>query len=306
MFIFDFVLLYLRLIFSVAFITLFERKLLGYIQQRKGPNKPSLKGLATPAADAFKLIFKGRFHPSSSRWGLYSFSPIISIFLFLLIIRVLPFKEIRGWGNYRLVLLVVILRWNVYPLFFRGWGSNRVYRFLGGVRGIAQSISYEISLAFLAIRLICPLSSLNLRILAEVDYIFIICLALVPVIRLFLYSGVAETNRAPFDFAERESELVSGFNIEYGGIKFALIFLAEYGIILFLSILTSSFLSTITSTRLVGYLAVLLPITLWVWIRGTFPRYRYDFLISISWKCVLPLSLGFCFYIIGVYNRWTF
>lgn len=306
MFLADFLLLYLRLIFSVAFITLFERKFLGYVQQRKGPNKPSLKGLATPAADAFKLIFKERYHPFSSSWGLYFLSPLVSMFLFLLVLRVLPFKEIGGWGKMSLVFLVAVLRWNVYPLFFRGWGSNRIYRFLGGIRGIAQSISYEISLAFLAISLVCPLARLNLRRLRGEEYLFAMCIALVPVIVLFLYSAVAETNRAPFDFSERESELVSGFNIEYGGIKFALIFLAEYGIILFLSILISSFLGTLNSLRLTGFITVLVPIILWVWIRGTFPRYRYDFLIQVSWKCVLPMSLGFCYYILATYFRWAF
>ena len=278
---------------NVAFFTLLERKILGLSQSRKGPNKVALIGVLQPFADAIKLFVKERFKPSAGNKILFLVAPLAGIFLVLLIWALIPLMSLPLALRFSGLFLLVILRLNLYPLLLAGWASNRKYAFVGAIRGVAQTISYEISLALIILRF------LSLRRKAEItgwtdgrhpSYLFNVA---APLMVLWWVSCVAETNRTPFDFAEGESELVSGFNVEYGGGGFALIFIAEYASILFLSLLTAALTIRAEGGRSWVAVGALGFAYAWVWLRATFPRYRYDILIALAWKSILPATLVF-------------
>ena len=287
----DLLILLMMVLINVAFITLLERKILGYSQNRLGPNKPSLGGLFQPGADAFKLFFKTYSKILRIRQILFFVGPIFNLTLMLWI-----WTLVLGGLNiirftFSSIFFITILRLNVYPVFLRGWSSGNKFSIMGAMRSIAQTISYEISLAVLVFIVILYLTSLSLNCINTIKSYFLFVLILPHVIGVWLISRVAETNRAPFDFAEGERELVSGFNVEYGAAGFALIFIAEYGRIYFLRHLTALiFLFKINS--LGGLTGVTLAIFLWIWVRRTLPRHRYDLLINLAWKSILPISLS--------------
>lgn len=290
----NFFLLIIPVLVNVAFVTLLERKILGLSQSRKGPNKVRFFGLLQPFADAVKLFCKEIFQPNSRNKILFLSSPIIGIFLSLWIWLLSPNLEIALNFQFIILLFLLILGLGIYPLLFAGWASNNKYAFLGAIRGIAQTISYEISLALILFRIL--LTSLTLQIIKIGNYRITIEILILtsPLLILWLISCVAETNRTPFDFSEGESELVSGFNIEYGAGGFALIFIAEYAIILYFSFITRIiFFGFFISFLGVSFLTTIL-FSFWVWLRATLPRHRYDFLIIIAWKKILPLTLIFC------------
>lgn len=275
---------------NVAFITLFERKILGYSQLRLGPNKPSWWGILQPMADAVKLFVKRLNFPSRGHGTMYYFSPMLALFLALFVWRLNRVINPSLGLKFSFLLIIVVLRFNVYPVLIRGWASNSKYSILGGLRGVAQTISYEIRLALILLSAMVYLMSLKLEWWQGWGRLGLVFLW--P--RLFgvwFLSRLAETNRTPFDFAEGESELVSGFNIEYGGGGFALIFMAEYASIYFLSGLTV--LIFFPSCNIILYrLLVVGLVGSWIWIRRTFPRYRYDLLINLAWKRILPYALS--------------
>jgi NADH-ubiquinone oxidoreductase chain 1 len=284
---------------AIAFFTLIERKILGLRQRRKGPNKVAFLGLLQPFADAIKLFSKEMTFMSYSNKVLFFFSPIFSLFLILSLWATIPFFRLFISIQFRFILLLTILRIGLYPLLVSGWSSNSKYALLGRLRGGAQTISYEISLALLLLSVLVLGKRTSIFALVNNKMTIYLFFILLPVMVLWLISCVAETNRTPFDFSEGESELVSGFNVEYASFGFALIFMAEYGIILFFSIITAGMFFFGTH----GVSTVLIAIVVrfwWIWLRATYPRYRYDKLINLAWKGFLPLSLGLVIFFIRV------
>ena len=268
-----------------------ERKILGYSQRRIGPNKPSFIGLLQPIADAVKLFIKNFIISNKILKVIFFFIPIIRLFLVLWVWIIIPLEFRISYFLFSAILLLIILSLNVYPLLLRGWASKNKYSIIGSLRRVAQTISYEIRLAIILIIILiyyfclridfCIYFKSYLRIFLISPFIFV----------LWLISRLAETNRTPFDFSEGESELVSGFNIEYGAGGFAIIFIAEYGRILFLRILTRVIFSFFRNFFLVCIFTSIL-VFIWVWTRTTFPRYRYDLLINLAWKRFLPFVLS--------------
>lgn len=283
---------------NVAFITLLERKILGYSQSRLGPNKPSFIGLLQPVADAVKLFIKNFIASYKIIKVVFFFSPIVSLRLVLWIWIIVPVESRILNLLYSTILLLIILRLNVYPLLLRGWASKNKYSIFGSLRRIAQTISYEIRLALILLAILLYFIDLRFDNFNFSKYFNLVLLNPF-VFLIWLISRLAETNRTPFDFSEGERELVSGFNTEYRAGGFAIIFMAEYGRIYFLRIISSVifcfagsyFILSIFTTRLVFA---------WVWIRTTFPRYRYDLLINLAWKRILPFILALLILIIGM------
>lgn len=281
----------LLILVGVAFLTLLERKVLGYIQIRKGPNKVGLIGILQPFRDAIKLFTKEAVYPVKSNYLIYYFCPIISFSLIFLRWAVSPYSWIIINFSLGLLFFIACLSLGVYGIMVAGWSSNSSYALLGGLRAVAQTVSYEVRLAFIFFNVFILCGSYRLLDLYFFQntcwFIFIIF----PLFKIFFTSILAETNRTPFDFAEGESELVSGFNVEYRRGGFAIIFLAEYARILFIRlIITVIFLGGILF-RFKTFFVMSFIAFIFVWIRGTLPRYRYDKLINLCWKGFLPISL---------------
>lgn len=288
------------ILINVAFITLIERKILGLIQYRKGPNKVSFRGLLQPVADAIKLFVKEFRAPYFRNMALFFFRPVIRIFLALCIWCLFPL--ISGeYGMYMTrITLLVLLGFGTYPLFIRGWASNRKYGIIGSLRGIAQTISYEIRLALIVLIVLIYSNSLTILETNLWNYWGLGVTILPHLWVLWILSCVAESNRTPFDFSEGESELVSGFNIEYRGLGFTLIFISEYSMIIFFSAISSVlFLVRVNQKWLLGAFVVFLRF-FWVWLRSSYPRYRYDKLINVAWKGILPVVLVFLLWSIQI------
>ena len=278
---------------NVAFLTLLERKVLGYAQARKGPNKVRAAGVLQPFADAVKLFLKERVLPTSGNLFTYRVAPVLRLLLTLWVWRLMPLREGPIRFSYSAVVLLMVIRFGVYATLLAGWASNSKYGLIGALRGVAQTISYEVRLALFLFRFLLVPVTLNLSLLRQTNSELALLGCLAPLVLLWFVSCLAETNRTPFDFAEGERELVSGFNIEYGRGGFALIFMAEYGSILFLSLLTASLIITSSTHTIVLYVLIRAIRVAWIWARATLPRYRYDILINLAWKRLLPVSLHF-------------
>lgn len=302
----DYILIFLGVLFliigvliGVAFLTLLERKLLGYIQIRKGPNKVGFIGIFQPFSDGIKLFTKGQVYLNLSNYFCYYFSPVISFNLSLLIWIIIPYYFNILNFNLGILFFFCCTSIGVYTLMVSGWSSNSSYALLGGLRAVAQTISYEVSLILIILSRIIIIMSFNLNLYSVYqDFIWFIFL-IIPLIIVWFSSRLAETNRTPFDFAEGESELVSGFNIEYRRGGFVLIFLSEYSSILFISLIFIIIFIGGYRLRLYFYLKLSFISYLFIWVRGTLPRYRYDKLIYLCWKIYLPLSLNFLLFFLG-------
>nr|QIV24600.1 NADH dehydrogenase subunit 1 [Bifidoprionus rufus] len=278
---------------GVAFLTLLERKVLGYIQIRKGPNKLGYKGLIQPFSDAIKLFSKEQCYPYMSNFNLYYFCPLMNLFLSLLLWLCMPFLSVNLSFNFSLLFFLGVSSLSVYSVMLAGWSSNSNYSLLGSLRAVAQTISYEVSLALILLSFLFLVLSLNmLDMMKYQENIWFVFLFL-PLSFMWIVSSLAETNRTPFDFAEGESELVSGFNVEYSSGGFAMIFLAEYSSILFMSMMSCFLFLGGNLISWFFFVKITLLSFLWVWVRGTFPRFRYDKLMYLSWKIYLPVSLNF-------------
>ena len=293
-----YVLLLVCVLISVAFLTLLERKVLGYIQIRKGPNKVGLRGILQPFSDAIKLFSKEQTWSSVSNYLLYFFSPVFIFFMSLFLWTIIPFNTGFFDFEFGFFFFLCVLSLGVYPLMIAGWSSNSKYALLGGLRAVAQTISYEVSLALVLLSFIVIVGEYRLEDFVEyqssIYFIFFFYLLSL----VWVVSCIAEINRTPFDFAEGESELVSGFNVEYRAGGFALLFLGEYSIIILMrSVIVVLFLGG--DITLFFFLKVGLFVTLVLWLRGTLPRYRYDKLMGLAWKRILPFTLHCLFMYIG-------
>ena len=281
---------------NVAFITLLERKILGYSQLRKGPNKVSIIGIAQPFNDAIKLFTKEIVYPKLSNIFQYLISPFCGLIIVLITCILIPFKEIILPLRITIIFIYIIIRMNIYPVLISGWASNRKYALIGALRAVAQTVSYEVCLALILLFYLALTGRISLLIIILSNSVWNKIIILIPMAGIWLVSCLAETNRTPFDFAEGESELVSGFNIEYGRLGFALIFIAEYARIFLIGLIFSFIFVTSRCLNLWTYFFSTLLVRFWVWVRTTFPRYRYDKLIRLAWKIYLPLTLYSFFY----------
>lgn len=289
------ILRYVIALLAIAFYTLIERKFLGYFQTRKGPNKPGLLGLPVPFADAIKLFLKEQTKPTISNTTPFILAPRLRLFLALILWTLFPHASQSFFISFGILFFLCVSRTSIYATFIGGWCSNSKYALLGALRGIAQTISYEVRISLILITAILTLNRLDILLISLNQKSWF--LLLIPLITtLWFITNLAETNRTPFDFAEGESELVSGFNIEYRRGLFALIFIAEYTSILAIRILTAALFSGHYDNCLISssilLLKTLLLATLFIWIRATLPRIRYDHLIHLTWKRFLPLTLS--------------
>jgi NADH-quinone oxidoreductase subunit H len=299
-------LLVFPLIITVAYLTYAERKVIGYMQLRKGPNMVGPLGLLQPFADALKLMHKEIIIPTRASPVLFLMAPIITFTLSLLAWSVIPFGPTMVIAdlNVGILFLLAISSLEVYGIIIAGWASNSKYSFLGALRSAAQMISYEVSMGFVIVTVLMCVGSLNLTdiVMAQQSHWFV--LPLLPMAVIFFISTLAETNRAPFDLPEAEAELVSGYNVEYSSMPFALFFLGEYANMILMSAMTTILFlggwlppfDVAPFNWLPGFfwfaLKIAFVLFLFLWVRATLPRYRYDQLMRLGWKVFLPLSLG--------------
>lgn len=306
----SFLVVLVPLLIAVAYFTLVERKFMGSMQRRRGPNVVGFVGLLQPLADGLKLFSKETILPSNANLTLFVLAPILTFVLSLMGWIVIPFSQdsVISDINIGILYLFAISSLSVYGIILAGWSSNSKYPFLGALRSAAQMVSYEVSIGFIIIAVVVCSGSFNLIdiVLAQSKIWFIV--PLFPAFIMFFISALAETNRHPFDLPEAEAELVSGYNVEYSAMGFALFFLGEYANMLIMSAMVSILF-------LGGWLPIfnvfplnIIPHSLWlalkisifviafVWARAALPRYRYDQLMSLGWKAFLPLSIAWLFF----------
>ena len=277
----------LLILLSVAFFTLFERKVIGLFHNRLGPNKVSFLGLLQPLLDAFKLLTKQNLSPFRANKFAYSLSPLMSLFMSLFVWIVIPSLYRFLSFPFSLFMFFTISSILVFGVLLGGWRANSKYSLIGRLRSIAQSVSYEA--VFRTLIVLLSLIIIRYSIYRYLSSFSLIVLFLLP---LWVICTLAETHRAPFDFRESESELVSGFNTEYSGLNFALVFLSEYAMLLFSCLLLSFVFIPFVSSRVFLLISFSLLVRFFfIWVRITFCRFRYDKLIHLSWKTILPVSL---------------
>jgi len=302
------------LLIAVAYFTIAERKIMGAIQRRRGPNVVGYIGLLQPLADGLKLFAKETTLPTNANTSVFLFAPGLTFVLSLMGWAVIPFAEgvVICDINLGIIYLFAVSALNVYGILFAGWSSNSKYAFLGALRSAAQMISYEISIGFTVLSVVVCSGSFNLNtiVLAQqkIWYIF----PLLPVFFIFYISMLAETNRHPFDLPEAEAELVSGYNVEYSAMMFALFFLGEYANMLLMStfaaiLFLGGWLSpfgvlpfTFIPSTLWLCLKIIVGVAFFIVTRATLPRYRYDQLMYLGWKCFLPLTIGYFLFSVGI------
>ena len=304
----------LPLLISVAYFTIAERKMMGSIQRRRGPNVIGFLGLLQPLADGLKLFVKETILPSNSNIHMFLLAPIISFVLSLIGWSVIPLSKniVISDINLGILYLFGVSSLSVYGLIMAGWSSNSKYPFLGSLRSAAQMVSYEVSIGFIIVNVCICAGSFNLSniVLSQEKVWYLI--PLLPMFVLFYVSMLAETNRHPFDLPEAEAELVSGYNVEYSAMTFALFFLGEYANMLLMSAFSSilflggwlPLINIYPINLLPGCfwfsLKMLIGVTFFILTRAALPRYRYDQLMHIGWKSFLPLSLGYLLFTVGI------
>nr|YP_009355416.1 NADH dehydrogenase subunit 1 [Acanthocepola krusensternii]BAX03656.1 NADH dehydrogenase subunit 1 [Acanthocepola krusensternii]BBU26021.1 NADH dehydrogenase subunit 1 [Acanthocepola krusensternii] len=287
------------ILLAVAFLTLIERKVLGYMQLRKGPNVVGPYGLLQPIADGIKLFIKEPIRPSTSSPLLFIFSPMLALSLALILWAPMPMPYSFADINLTLLFILALSSLTVYSILGSGWASNSKYALMGALRAVAQTISYEVSLGLIVLCVVLLAGGYTLQTFSIAQESVWLILPAWPLAAMWYISTLAETNRAPFDLTEGESELVSGFNVEYAGGPFALFFLAEYSNILFMNTLSAALflgashiplfpqLTTLNLMTKAAFLSVV-----FLWVRASYPRFRYDQLMHLIWKNFLPLTLA--------------
>nr|UQT68225.1 NADH dehydrogenase subunit 1 [Mesoplodon grayi] len=301
MFMINILTLMLPILLAVAFLTLVERKILGYMQLRKGPNIVGPHGLLQPFADAIKLFTKEPLRPATSSTTMFIIAPILALTLALTMWCPLPMPHPLINMNLGVLFMLAMSSLAVYSILWSGWASNSKYALIGALRAVAQTISYEVTLAIILLSVLLMNGSFTLSTLTTTQEQLWLLFPSWPLAMMWFISTLAETNRAPFDLTEGESELVSGFNVEYAAGPFALFFLAEYAniimmntftTILFLGPFHDPYTPEMYTTNLI--LKTLLLTMLFLWIRASYPRFRYDQLMHLLWKNFLPLTLALC------------
>ncbi|MBD74744.1 MAG: NADH-quinone oxidoreductase subunit NuoH [Rickettsiales bacterium] len=295
-------LIIIPLLIMIAYLTFFERKVIGYMQLRRGPNVVGPFGLFQPLADGIKLLTKETIIPSNSNKVVFLFAPVLTFSLALLAWAVIPVDNgvVLSNINVGILYIISISSLGVYGLIMAGWASNSRYAFLGALRSAAQMISYEVSIGLIIINVLITVGSLNLSEIVKAQEDLWFLFIHFPMFLIFFISTLAETNRAPFDLPEAEAELVAGYNVEYSSLSFGLFFLGEYGnMILMSSLTTILFLGGWMPIMGVDFipgivwflLKVCILLFIFLWVRATLPRYRYDQLMRLGWKVFLPLAL---------------
>lgn len=316
----DFILLPLLtlvpLLITVAFFTLAERKIMASIQRRIGPNVVGYWGILQAFADGFKLIIKELIVPTNANNILFLLAPILTLFLSFINWIIYPFgtTAILVNYNYSLLYFLTISSLGIYGIFLSGWASKSKYALLGAIRAVAQMISYELTISITLLPIIFLSNSFNLIHIVKLQKTIWLVFPLLPLSIIFFISSLAETNRAPFDLAEAEAELVAGYNVEYASIMFAAFFIAEYAnIILMSSLFALLFLGGWTCPNVIYFLApfflaikIVFICFLFIFVRSNLPRYRFDQLMFIGWKILLPFSFGLFLFYIGLFtcNNW--
>ena len=295
--------LIIPVLIGVAYLTYFERKVMGAMQSRKGPNVVGPFGLMQPFADAVKMLMKETIIPTGADKILFILAPMLTFGLAILAWAVVPVNN--GWGianiNVGILYLFAVSSLGVYGVIISGWASNSKYAFLGAMRSAAQMVSYEVSMGFVIVTVLILSGSLNLNHIVNAQKHIWFFIPLFPLFIIFFISGLAETNRAPFDLAEGESEIVAGFFVEYSSMAFGLFFLGEYANMILMSAMTTilflgGWLSPVPFIPSgVGWfiLKLLICLFVFVWVRATLPRLRYDQLMALGWKVFLPISMAY-------------
>jgi NADH-quinone oxidoreductase subunit H len=303
--------LILPMLLAVAYLTLFERKILASVQIRTGPNVVGFFGLLQPLADGVKLLLKELTYPTTADRAVFYTAPIITFFLAVLSMAVIPFSshEVLVDFEFGIMFVFAISSLGIYGIILSGWASNSRYAMLGSLRSTAQMVSYEVSIGLIIQTCLMLAGSINLTDILELQTHVWFVFPLFPSFVLFFISSLAETNRPPFDLPEAEAELVSGYNVEYSAVTFALFFIGEY-----LNIIVSSILTTILffggsnffffNNSIIFSIKVLFFMFLFVWVRATVPRLRYDQLIQLGWKVILPISFGWFFIVFIILKTW--
>nr|UCU06853.1 NADH dehydrogenase subunit 1 [Potamometra anderseni]UCU06866.1 NADH dehydrogenase subunit 1 [Potamometra anderseni] len=294
-----FIFLLIMILLSVAFVTLLERKILGYIQIRSGPNSVGFMGLLQPFSDGLKLFFSEQTYLYMSNFIIYYFSPVFMLMLSFCLWMLFPFLINVYTFNLGFLFFLCCTSLGVYGVLMCGWSSNSNYSLLGSLRSMAQTISYEVSMSMILLCLIIMVFDFDfLSFMYFQQYIWFLFFSF-PLFFCWVASFLAEVNRSPFDFAEGESELVSGFNVEYSSGGFAFIFLSEYMNIIFMSMLTVIFFLGCNLFSFTFFLKMVSLICLVIWVRGTLPRFRYDKLMYLTWSVFLPISLNYFIFFMG-------
>lgn len=295
----------LPLLIAIAYLTLIERKLIAAMQRRKGPNVVGFFGLLQPFADVLKLMVKETIVPSVANRMIFLVAPMITLFFSVLSWSVVPVGDQQVFADINLGVLYVLAvsSLGVYGIVLSGWSSNSRYAFLGSLRSTAQMVSYEISIALVILNVLLCAQSLNLSAIVKFQsFSGPLFLPFFPIAVMFFISALAETNRPPFDLPEAEAELVAGYFVEYSSMTFALFFVAEYGSILLMCCTFSIFFLSGWHPFGVFFFSIkaLLIVFAFIWVRAAFPRYRYDQLMRLGWKILLPLSLAYVIFLGGL------
>nr|QLD21982.1 NADH dehydrogenase subunit 1 [Guerlinguetus aestuans] len=301
MFLVNLLFLIIPIMIAMAFLTLVERKILGYMQLRKGPNVVGPYGLLQPFADAMKLFIKEPLKPSTSSITLFIIAPTLALTLAITMWIPLPMPQPFINMNMGVLFILATSSLAVYAILWSGWASNSKYALIGALRAVAQTISYEVTLAIILLSVLLMNGSFTLSTLITTQQFMWLILPTWPLAMMWFISTLAETNRAPFDLTEGESELVSGFNVEYAAGPFALFFMAEYTNIIMMNALTTIlFMGALLNPpapeafTLSFALKTLILTSMFLWIRASYPRFRYDHLMHLLWKNFLPLTLALC------------